>query len=87
MKKRNRVTQVAIRDAISWIVAIGIIIHQEVTGEVRLELLIVATTLLGLPGVLGIISLQGKASGPDHTDNEHTVRQRSQSPDSSSTSL
>jgi hypothetical protein len=50
------------RDVGCLVVGLGGIIFQQVTGHVNIELLIVYTTFLGVPGVFGLLSLRGKST-------------------------
>ncbi len=53
---------VVIRDTALWILGVGGIIHQEWTGEVRVELLLVYTSILTIPGGFGLYTLIRGAS-------------------------
>lgn len=50
------------RDVGCLVVGLGGIIFQQVTGQVNIELLLVYTTFLGIPGALGLLSLRGKSA-------------------------
>lgn len=76
MKLQEAVT--VVRDVGCLLVGLAGIVHQEATGSVRPELLLVYTTLLGVPGALGLLSLRGRSS---------TSESPSQSPQSRSSSV
>lgn len=72
MKVQTAIT--VARDVGCLVVGLGGIIFQQVTGQVNIELLLVYTTFLGIPGALGLLSLRGKP---------HIEDSSSGSPDSS----
>ena len=54
-----------LRDLVLLGLGVFVVLHQELTGQVRPELLLVATTLLGLPGTIGLVQLfRGKSETP-----------------------
>lgn len=76
--KSQAVVAVA-RDLLCLAAGVFGIVHQELTGQIRPELLIVYTTLLGIPGAVGLIQLsRGK---PEATP---TTTSSSPSPSASS---
>lgn len=56
MKSQDAIT--AARDLALFVIGAGGIIHQEVTNQVKPELLAVYTVLLGIPGAIGLASLR-----------------------------
>ena len=71
-----------IRDVLSFAAGLGIIVYEQLTLLVNLDLLLVASGLCGYPGAIAAISLlRGKGETP------HTPEPSSPSPPSSSQSL
>jgi len=67
-----------VRDAGFLLVGFGGVIYQQVTGDVNPWLLAVYTTMLGIPGAIGLLQLRGSRVTPP------TASSSSSSPASSS---
>src|SRR5882757_1059834 len=64
-----------IRDLGLIVVGLGGIVFQQISGRVNIELLMVYTTILGVPGAIGLLQLsRGRSETP------HTAGSSSQSP-------
>lgn len=70
-----------LRDIALTLVGLGGIAHQELVGPVRVELLLVYTTLLGIPGAANILSLRRSPTG---TESESSSSPAASSPSQSS---
>lgn len=55
------------RDVISFVLGTFIILDQEITQRVNLELLLVALTLLGTPGAIALVQLFRGSVPPGNT--------------------
>lgn len=67
-----------VRDAGFLVIGFGGVIYQQVTGNVNPWLLGVYTTMLGIPGAIGLLQLRGSRVTPS------TASSQSSSPASSS---
>jgi hypothetical protein len=73
-----------VRDVLCLAVGLGGIIHQEVTGHVSPELLIMYAVLIGTPGTLALVSLRlGKPGDRDIHNSSSSSASESSSPHSS----
>lgn len=72
----------AVRDVGFLVVGFGGVIYQQLTGRVNPWLLAVFTTMLGIPGAIGLLQLRGLGRPIDRT----TPSPPSSSPSSSSPS-
>jgi uncharacterized membrane protein YuzA (DUF378 family) len=54
-----------LRDLGCWAVGIFGVLHQELTGKVNAELLLVYLALLGIPGAVALLQLRGKVEIQD----------------------
>lgn len=55
------------RDILCIVIGLAGIAHQELVGPVKTELLLVYTTMLGVPGAVGLWQLRGNRSGGTDT--------------------
>lgn len=83
MKAQAIVT--VIRDVLCLAVGVFGILHQEITGSVQGELLLVYTALLGIPGAIGLLQLsRGRQETEDTHEQSYTSRSYSSGRHSSS---
>jgi uncharacterized membrane protein YeaQ/YmgE (transglycosylase-associated protein family) len=52
------------RDALMFVAGLAGVIHEELTGQASIPLLVVYTTMLGIPGALGALWLSRTESAP-----------------------
>jgi hypothetical protein len=62
---KAQIVLTVVRDAGLIVVGLGGIIYQQVTNHVNVELLLVYTTMLGIPGAVALLQLsRGKPETP-----------------------
>lgn len=67
------------RDLTLWVGGLAGIAYQQLTGQVNGELLVVYTSMLGIPGVIGLVQLSRGKGEPRPTPEESSSPQSSSS--------
>lgn len=60
------------RDLVMFVAGLAGVIHEELSGHTSIPLLVVYTSMLGIPGALGALWLSRTESGPSPSRSERS---------------